>query len=202
MLLRATVVAQDDTSTERSPPDHANSPRGVARDSSGEAAPGARLGAAHREAARQLCACATRLTELWQESTSRRSAASPGLLDACLRLQLDEELAQLQRVIRALVAQEESALRDAGIRRFPGAWRDHKRSHARLLARIERRARHGSREPPGALARNVARLLEDYWAAHFPDHDQLALSLLALLERTDDTGGAKPVGADPPPCPD
>ena len=145
---------------------------------------------------------ATRLTELWQESTSRRSAASPGLLDACLRLQLDEELAQLQRVIRALVAQEESALRDAGIRRFPGAWRDHKRSHARLLARIERRARHGSREPPGALARNVARLLEDYWAAHFPDHDQLALSLLALLERTDDTGGAKPVGADPPPCPD
>ena len=51
MLLRATVVAQDDTSTERSPPDHANSPRGVARDSSGEAAPGARLGAALDHAA-------------------------------------------------------------------------------------------------------------------------------------------------------
>ena len=166
-------------------PEQSIPPFVVASEAADAPLPVADLADLHREAASHFCAYATRLTELWQESVAGRSAASPGLLESCLRLQLSDELEQLERFCRSLVAREESALRIAGMRRFRRAWRDHKRSHARLLRRIERRALHCSTEPPGELARNVAILLEDYWAAHFTEHDQLALSLIALLREED-----------------
>ncbi|MCB1926609.1 MAG: hypothetical protein KDH17_01105 [Rhodocyclaceae bacterium] len=176
------MSAQFDTSPE---PDTPDNPPGAApepRATADSAVAAVTLAALHGEAARHFCDCATRMTELWQESVGSRSAASPGLLESCLRLQVGDELEQLIHYCRSLVAREEQILRRAGMRRFGQAWREHKRSHARLLRRLERRARHCATEPPGELARNVAMLLEDYWALHFPDHDRLALSLLALLD--------------------
>ncbi|MCB1894984.1 MAG: hypothetical protein H6945_16445 [Zoogloeaceae bacterium] len=176
------MSAQSETSPAPDSPDHSPQAHPAPEGTADSAAAAAALAALHGEAARHFCDCATRMTELWQESVSSRSAASPGLLESCLRLQVGDEIEQLIQYCRSLVAREEQALRRAGMRRFGQAWREHKRSHARLLRRLERRARHCATEPPGELARNVAMLLEDYWALHFPDHDRLALSLLALLE--------------------
>ncbi len=141
----------------------------------------ARLYTLHDEAAKHFCKAVERFIEIWQDENGDASVSDPSLRKGCCRLQMAEELSRLESFCKSHTAREEQVLRTAGMRRFPRAWAAHKISHARFLQRIERRVRHSGQESPGQLARNVALLLEDYWAAHNFGHDQLALSLLALL---------------------
>lgn len=137
----------------------------------------------HEETAQHFNRATTRLVEISTDELAGTSASGARLLENCHRMELIDELTRFREFCEEQFVREEGVLRAAGIRHFPRAWSEHKRSHRRLQRSVLRCLREGDGESPGTVARQVAAVIEGFWASHSLDHDQLAFSLLALLDR-------------------
>ncbi|MCB1886013.1 MAG: hypothetical protein KDH20_00275 [Rhodocyclaceae bacterium] len=135
----------------------------------------------HDELGTVFCTASAELTALWQAECERVSDSHAHLHETAFRARLDAIASGLFDTFRRLKLREEDTLRMAGMRRFDTTWREHKQSHARFLRQLAASLTDLERDSPGCIARELAILIDEYWAVHALDHDHLAFSLLDLL---------------------
>ncbi|MCB1955295.1 MAG: hypothetical protein KDG55_06440 [Rhodocyclaceae bacterium] len=121
------------------------------------------------------------LASIGQEELALVSDGMAHLREAGFRERLTRLSGELFDTFRRLRLREEETLRVAGMRRFGEAWTEHKHSHAVFLRQLAATLANPDRDSPGCVARELAVLIDEYWAVHALDHDHLAFSLLALL---------------------
>ncbi len=135
------------------------------------------------------------LAALRQAEIAQVSDGFAHLHEAAFHAQLAALANGLFETFRRLKLREEDTLRLAGMRRFSGAWTEHKQSHARFLRLLATHLADLDRDSPGCIAHELAVLIDEYWAVHAVDHDHLAFSLLDLLP----PAAPQPAMAVPPP---